>query len=108
VLSRFTAADCLGELSDSSAEYDEDWVEMVTLKLVPHPGLDAQKRQSLLLDYGARGEVIEVEVRRALIGYVLQHLGVDTTVCHSLNPQAYQLMLMNRDEIEPFAAWAFR
>jgi hypothetical protein len=108
VLSRFTAADCLGELSDSSAEYDEDWVEMVTLKLVPHPGLDAQKRQSLLLDYGARGEVIEVEVRRALIGYVLQRLGVDTTVGHSLNPQAYQLMLMNRDEIEPFAAWAFR
>jgi hypothetical protein len=24
-----------------------------------------------------------------------------------LNPNAYQLMLLNRDEIEPFAAWAF-
>ncbi len=108
VLSRFLAAECLIDPAESSAEYDEDWVETVTLKLGPHAGLDAQKRASLLLDYGASGEVIEVEVRRALIGYVLQRLGVDTTKDHSLNPQAYQLMLVNRDEIEPFAAWAFR
>jgi len=24
-----------------------------------------------------------------------------------MNPNAYQLMLLNRDEIEQFAAWAF-
>ncbi len=108
VLSRFLEAECLGDPAESSAEYDEDWVETVTLKLGPHAGLDAQKRASLLLDYGASGEVIEVEVRRALIGYVLQRLSVDTTPDHSLNPQAYQLMLLNREEIEPFAGWAFR
>jgi hypothetical protein len=108
VLSRFLEAECLDEPAESSAEYDEDWVETVTLKLGPHVGLDAQKRASLLLDYGASGETIEVEVRRALIGYVLQRLSVDTTKEHSLNPQAYQLMLLNRDEIEPFAGWAFR
>jgi hypothetical protein len=39
---------------------------------------------------------------------VLQRLSVDTTPDHALNPNAYQLMLLNRDEIEPFAAWAFR
>ena len=108
VLSRFLEAECLDEPAESSAEYDEDWVETVTLKLGPHAGLDAQKRQSLLLDYGASGEAVEVEVRRALIGYVLQRLSVDTTKEHSLNPQAYQLMLLNREEIEPFAGWAFR
>lgn len=108
VLSRFVGAECLAGPAESSAEYDEDWVETVTLELAPHAGLDAQKRQSLLLDYGAGGEMVEVEVRRALIGYVLQRLSVDTTRDRSLNPQAYQLMLMNRDEIEPFAAWAFR
>ena len=47
-------------------------------------------------------------MRRALLGYVLQRLGVDTTPGHTMNPNAYQLMLLNRDEIEPFAAWAFR
>jgi hypothetical protein len=51
--------------------------------------------------------VIELEVRRALVGYLLQRLGVDTTADHSLNPNAYQLVVDNRDEIEPFAGWAF-
>jgi hypothetical protein len=108
VLSRFVEAECLGEPAESNAQYDDDWVEMVNLKLGPHVALVAQKRASLLMDYGASGEVIEVNVRRALIGYILQRLSVDTTEDHSMNPNAYQLMLLNREEIEPYAAWAFR
>ena len=107
VLSRFVQAECLDMPAESGAEHDEDWVEMITLQLGPHAGLDEDKRESLLLDYGAAGSVIEIHVRRALIGYVLQRLSVDTTPEHSLDPNAYQLMLLNRDEIEPFAAWAF-
>jgi len=108
VLSRFTQAECLEEPAESGGQYDDDWMEFVLLKLAPHAGLDAQKRESLLLDYGASAEIIEVNVRRALIGYVLQRLSVDTTPDHSLNPNSYQLMLLNRDEIEPFAGWAFQ
>jgi hypothetical protein len=107
VLSRITEAECLDTAAESSVQYDDDWVESVRLALAPHSGLAPAKRESLLLDYGASGEVIEVEVRRALLGYVLQRLGVDTTPERVLNPNAYQLMLLNRDEIEPFAAWAF-
>jgi len=108
VLSRITAAQCLDAPAESGEQYDDDWVESVSLVLAPHAGLDADRRESLLLDYGASGAVIEVNVRRALLGYVLQRLSVDTTPDHSLNPNAYQLMLLNRDEVEPFAAWAFR
>jgi len=107
VLSRFTQATCLNEPAESGVQYDDDWVEMVCLKLSPHPKLDAKKRENLLLDYGASDKLIEVIVRRALIGYVLQRLSADTTKDHSMNPNAYQLVLLNRDEIEPFAAWAF-
>ena len=107
VLTRFAQAECLDQAAESNVQYDDDWVEMVKLKLGPHADLDAQKRASLALDYGESGEVIELNVRRALIGYVLQRLSVDTTPDHSMNPNAYQLMLLNRDEIEPFAAWAF-
>jgi hypothetical protein len=107
VLSRMTEAQCLDMPAESGEQYDDDWVEQVSLKLAPHSGLDAARRESLLLDYGASGDIIEVNVRRALLGYVLQRLSVDTTPDHSLNPNAYQLMLLNRDEIEPFAAWAF-
>lgn len=108
VLSRVAAAECLEAAAESGEQYDDDWVETVSLRLAPHAGLDAARRASLLLDYGAAGEVIEVRVRRALLGYVLQRLNVDTTRDHALSPSAYQLMLLNRDEIEPFAAWAFR
>ena len=50
---------------------------------------------------------IELTVRRALVGYVLQRMGVDTSADYSMNPNAYQLVVINRDEIEPFAGWAF-
>lgn len=108
VLSRFVEAVCLDEPAESSSEYDEDWAENVTLQLGPHADLDQAKRESLLLDFGASGDRIDITVRRALIGYTLQRLSVDTTRDHTLNPNAYQLMLLNRDEIEPFAAWAFQ
>ncbi len=107
VLSRVIEAAMLDAPAESAEEYDEDWVEWVGLALAPHPGLDAERRASLLIDYGAEAGRIEVYVRRALLGYVLQRLGVDTTADYSMNPQAHQLVVANRDEIEPFAAWAF-
>lgn len=108
VLSRFVEAKKLDEPADSSAHYDDDWTEVITLRLTPHPKLDSQKRASLMIDYRGNDEVIELTVRRALIGYVLQRLSVDTSVDYSLNPNVYQLALVNRDEIEPFAAWALQ
>jgi len=107
VLSRFVAAELLDEDAESSAKYDDDWVEPITLQLAPHPGLKQRKQESLLIDYRAVDGIIELDVRRALIGYLLHRLSVDTTADHSMNPNAYQLVLVNRDEIEPFAGWAF-
>ncbi|NWG39999.1 MAG: WYL domain-containing protein [Hydrogenophilaceae bacterium] len=107
VLSRFIEAECLDEYAVSSVEYDEDWVETLPLKLGPHRLLSAKKRENLLIDYGAVNGVIEIEARRALIGYVLQRLNVDTSLAGTKNPDAYPLMLLNREEIEPFASWVF-
>lgn len=107
VLSRFVAAECLDADAESNAQYDDDWMEQVSLQLAPHPGLGETNRQSLLIDYGASDGIIEIHIRRALIGYLLQQLSVDTTADHSMNPRRYQLVVMNRDEIEPFASWAF-
>ena len=108
VLSRIVDAQCLDDAAQSSEQYDDDWVEQANLRLAPHRGLDAARRASLLLDYGASSSgVIEISVRRALLGYLLQRLNIDSTPDHSMNPDAYPLMLVNRDDIEPFAAWAF-
>ena len=107
VLSRFQQAQQLTEKVESNPEYDDDWMEPIDLQLTPHPKLSDEKRQILMTDYAAKDDVIEFTVRRALLGYVLQRLSVDTTEDHTLNPNAYQLIVMNRDEIEPFAGWAF-
>ena len=107
VLSRIVEAELLNEDAESNVQYDDDWMEVATLQLSPHPKLDAQKRENLLIDYDAKDDVIELEVRHALVGYMLHRLSVDTTTDHSMNPNAYQLVLVNRDEIEPFAGWAF-
>ena len=107
VLSRITDAKMLAEKAESSPSYDDDWVETMTLELAPHPDLNPKKQRSLLMDYGATDKTIEIVVKRALVGYTLRKLSVDTTVNHSLNPNAYHLILANRDEVEPFAGWAF-
>ncbi len=107
VLSRVQQAQQLNEKAESTPEYDDDWMELINLQLTPHPKLSDKKRQILITDYAAKNDVIEFIVRRALLAYVLQRLSVDTTEDHSLNPNAYQLVMMNRDEIEPFAGWAF-
>jgi len=107
VLSRLANAKMLNEPAESSAQYDEDWTETVSLQLAPHPGLSAKQQASVLMDYQNQDGQIEIPVRRALIGYLLHRLSVDTTADHSMNPNAHQLVLRNRDEIEAFASWAF-
>ena len=107
VLSRIQQAHQLDEKAESNPEYDDDWIEFIQLELQPHPNLNKQQQQTLLNDYAAEDDIINIKVRRALLAYVLQQLSVDTTEDHSLNPSAYQLIVKNREEIEPFAGWAF-
>ena len=107
VLSRFEQATVLDEEAESGAAYDDDWVEEVKLELAPHPGLDENRQKRLLFDYGATGKTIVISIKRALLGYMLQHLSVDTSPDHDQNPNRYQLIVVNRDETEMFAAWVF-
>lgn len=107
VLSRFTFAQQLSEPAESEQNYDDAWIETVKIKLKAHPGLNEKQRKALSYDYDMQEGEIEIEVRGALVGYVLQQLKVDTTVDFSLNPNAHQLVVTNREEVELFANWAF-
>lgn len=107
VLSRFSSARLLDQDAESSQGYDDDWVESINLQLQPHPGLGAKQRRALEYDYRLNDGLIEIPVRRALVGYLLQQLKVDTTAEASLNPNAYQLVVANREEVEAFASWVF-
>jgi len=107
VLSRFTSAQQLAEPAESNQNYDDTWTELVQIKLKAHPGLNDKQRTALNYDYDMLDGEIEIEARGALVGYVLQQLKVDTTADFRLNPNAYQLVVTNREEVEPFAKWAF-
>lgn len=107
VLSRFTSAQQMAEPAESNQHYDDAWTETVNIKLKAHPGLDEKQSTALNYDYDMKNGEIEIEVRGALVGYVLQQLKVDTTADFSLNPNAHQLVVTNRDEVELFANWAF-
>jgi hypothetical protein len=106
VLSRILEAELVDELAESSADYDEDWVESLTLELAPHPGLTPKQQLNLHVDFSEDGKTIQLKVRRALIGYALRALSVDTSADHSLNPNAFQLVLLNRQEVDIYASWA--
>lgn len=106
VLSRILEAELINEPAESSPQYDEDWMETITLELAPHPGLTPKQQLNLHVDFSEDGRVMQLTVRRALVGYALRALSVDTTADHSMNPRAFQLILLNRDEIEIYADWA--
>lgn len=106
VLSRILEAEALKDKAESTADYDEDWTETITLELAPHPNLAPKQQLNLLVDYSEDGKRIQLTIRRALLGYALRSLSVDTTEDQSLNPNAFQLVLMNREEVEIYASWA--
>ncbi len=106
VLSRILEAEVIETAAESGMEYDEDWMESLTLEFAPHPGLNPRQQLNLHVDFSEDGKIIQLKIRRALIGYALRALSVDTTEDHSLNPNAFQLILLNREEIETYASWA--
>ena len=93
-------------LQFSGIDYDEDWTETLTLELAPHPGLSPKQQLNLHVDFSDDGKLIQLTVRRALLGYALRTLSVDTTADRSLDPNAFQLVLLNREEVEVYAGWA--
>lgn len=74
-------------------EADDQWMRMVDLELVPHPGLP--RPEAIARDYAMEGGVLRTRLRAALVGYALLHWSVDATPDHSLSPDRHQLWLRN-------------
>ena len=84
--------------SDASADDDRDWHSEVTLEVAPHPELSETQAKVIALDYGMRGGMAKIKVRRALLYYALKRLGLDTDPA-ARRPQDQQIVLTNREEI---------
>jgi hypothetical protein len=83
---------------NESQSFDKDWNRMINLELVPHPK-NVKQPKSIILDYGMVNDLLELEVRFAVAGYVLRLWNIDCTPDHSLKDRNYQLWLRNGNSI---------
>ena len=77
----------------SSKSKDKQWQRIVDLTLIPHPNITHKK--AIELDYDMTNGRLTLEVRAALVGYLLQQWQVDASAQHSLTASQYQLALAN-------------
>lgn len=81
---------------------DRAWHTTLQLVLAPHPELTEGQKRVIELDYGMKDGRLIVHTRRALLFYLLKHLGLDPMP--RTTPQAKQVVLLNEGEIIPLLA----
>lgn len=73
---------------------DHQWMRVMPLQLVPHPN-NVEFPTAISLDYGMENNVLELNVRAAMAGYLLRRWNVDCTKDASLKGGEYHLWLRN-------------
>lgn len=85
------------EENELSAQ-DIQWNRIVELELVPHPA-NVKHPDTIEKDYGMVDGKLNIQVRAALVGYMLLQWNVDCTIDHSLKGAEYHLWLRNRQTL---------
>jgi hypothetical protein len=77
---------------------DIAWSTMLPITLKPHPKLSHSL--AIELDYNMVNGELALEVRAALVGYLLQQWQVDCSINNQLNEKQYPLALVNVDVLK--------
>ena len=77
---------------------DQQWNTNVSLEIVPHPNVAFPK--AIERDYGMRDGILKVNLRSAVVGYVLRRWNVDCSLGHTLQGKEFHLALNNRDALD--------
>lgn len=78
-------------------EADIQWNRIVEMELVAHPKLPHP--ETIEMDYAMQDGVLKVNVRAAVVGYVLRRWNVDCSKDYSLEGAEYHLWLRNRQAL---------
>lgn len=89
----------LGE-SRTPPSPDEEWNRTLVLVLAPNPGLSPAAKRAIRLEYGMHDGFLQLPCRQALLYYALRRLRLEDG--RSEQPQAQQITLVNRDELQPY------
>jgi hypothetical protein len=99
----FVLARCLeaGETrpTDSDPASDADWNETIAVVIAPNPRLSSSQRRAVAADYGMTGGRLTVEVRRALLFYLLTDLRLDFDPTGAKPPRVRPVVCLNEGEI---------
>ncbi|WKD24205.1 WYL domain-containing protein [Pseudoalteromonas sp. KG3] len=79
------------------ADKDTQWHTIYDIILAPHPQLKYPK--AIELDYEMDNGQLKLEIRAALLGYLLRQWNVDCTEKGTLNCNIYQLHLSNKSQL---------
>ena len=88
--------------ASQSSENDKAWNNILGIELVVHPSVSHPK--AIELDFGMVGGVLHLEVREALIGYLMRQWNVDCSVAATLTGGEYHLWLKNAQELPKLAS----
>lgn len=81
-----------------AGEYDKQWHNIINIELVVHPSVKHPK--AIELDFGMDGGVLHLEVREALLGYLMRQWNVDCSFNASLTGNEQHLWLANIKELQ--------
>ncbi|MFV3372382.1 helix-turn-helix transcriptional regulator [Pseudomonas sp. NY15435] len=105
VLSRFRGIpELMDDQSEHTREDDLGWNTLVPVIIEPDSRLKPEQRSIIEADYGMQDGQLVIEVRGALVQYVLQRYQIDPTKLHT-KATAQQIVAANLDELQP---WLYR
>ncbi|WP_233081867.1 WYL domain-containing protein [Rheinheimera soli] len=84
-----------------SGNYDKEWHNILTIELVVHPSVSHPR--AIEMDFGMDGGVLRLEVREALLGYLMRQWNVDCSHNATLTLGDCHLWLKNISELGKLA-----
>lgn len=80
---------------------DSAWNRFVKVQIAPHPRLSEGQKRIVEIDYGMSDGQKIIEIRGALLFYLLRRLGIEKEVqTIDSNPDVNQIVLVNRKEVD--------
>jgi hypothetical protein len=96
---------CADSTQGRESKLDIKWHRLLQVKIAANPDLTEGNRRAVELDYSMVDGKTVIEVREALLYYVLKQLGLGPFVFPSFQPP--QIVLLNGDELGPYIEQMF-
>jgi predicted DNA-binding transcriptional regulator YafY len=104
VLTRFYGTPEPMGISKHTIGQDESWNSIVNVCLTPDQRLSLEQQEIVANDYGMSDNRLLIQVRGALVQYLLQMMRIDMNVI-AADPRAQQVVIQNMDAVKQ---WLFR